>query len=104
MKAVSLSFFLRTRRKKSAASIHFSIDRNGVRGVYSVYALFALSEAHLENLLRGGVMTIQIGKWELELGLRRVRPLVGGNLDLQADLAAAYAKIGRPRRRKRSAK
>lgn len=49
-------------------------------------------------------MTIRIGEWEFEIGLRKVRPLVGGNLDQRAELEAAYGQMRRPRGRKRGAK
>jgi hypothetical protein len=54
-------------------------------------------------------MTVTIRGWEFEIGLRRVRPLVGGNLDIRAELEAAYASIlstkrKKPARRKLGAK
>lgn len=49
-------------------------------------------------------MQIRIGQWEIEIGVRKMRPLIGGTLDVQAELAAAYSQIRRPRRRKSGAR
>jgi hypothetical protein len=98
MKAVSLSFFLRTKAKNRRRPVTFLLT-GMAQGAY----IACMHDSRLRAREKADTMTIRIGQWEFELGLRRVRPLVGGNLDLQADLAAAYAKIGRPRRRKRAA-
>lgn len=43
-------------------------------------------------------MTVRIGQYEIDLSISKIRPKVGGNLDVRAELESAYAQIKRPRR------